>query len=238
MNATRGPRAHRALLVIAIATMSITTVAPVSAAPRHKASSWTLQPQYTAVYDWSQCDDGGGSATCTATSSSANTGIGEASATLRPTALVATGRAEGRGGPGSSHRLVRPVEVVRYRFVFDDVTGSSSTSPASTYDLSARGVVAGHVWHPGCSACKTTNYVTVTDADPLSPTPSSVTAQSVTVELEMRNPNGPVPAGTITAIGFFLADIGPYATQPKFTASGEANIEGRLSRIEIASASS
>ena len=235
MNKNRRVQARRAILRLAVAVTAATLAVAGSGVAHAKGkatpSPSVLKAPYGSFANWSSCDDGGGTSTCSMSSTGTSAGDGSATASLAAKAPLARGKAVGLGGLRSAHTLRSPVAGLRYRFVFDNVDAATATTPP-LIDLAARASVGGYVLHSKCDACRTILYHNVaTSHDPTRP--ASVNDQTYSFDVEVRNPSGPVPAGTLSVWGLSSADVRPYEARPDFVSSGTSSVSGRLAQVEV-----
>lgn len=206
-----------------------------------------LTPPFAHV-DQSMCDDGGGSIRCNGESHGREDGYLVSEATVDPVRLPATGRALGQGLLRGDHRILRPVPALRYTITFEYLLAMAYTyldpgieCPVGTMcsfadeqvpEAVARGFIGGYVFHPRCPACTTVVYEQLVDSDPLSSPPDSQELAERKIVVEVRNPAGAVPRGTLEVYGLVRSVAGPMsASQPTFISYASAHVGGDVTGI-------
>lgn len=222
------------------------------ASPKRSSSAVTVAAPFHGVVDYSTCIDPE-SISCHAASEARIDGFGSASAGVAPELGAGSGRAIGQGGPLAEVALAKPTAALRVTLQFGTGTASvgtwvetacvpSSSAPcwrpeAESVDLAARAMIGGYVSHSACEACTATVHRVIADADPqtrdIGTTASGELGAPVVVEV--RNPAGQVPAGTLTAVGLFVADVGPVygRIQPLYASKGYAELRGSLTKVSV-----
>ena len=207
---------------------------------------------FHGVADFSTCVDPQ-AISCHAASDAGVDGFGSASASVAPELGVGSGRAVGQGGPLATVALDKPTTALRVTFEFGTGSGSVGTwvetacvpfssapcwrPETESVDLATRAMIGGYVSHSACEACTAAVHRVIADANPetrdIGTTASGGLGAPVVVEV--RNPAGPVPAGTLTAVGLFLADVGPALgrSQPFYASKGRAELRGSLTKVSV-----
>lgn len=207
-----------------------------------------LSPPYEAVADWSMCTYEGED--CDAFSKTSVDGEGFATATIDGSAIPSTNRAMGQGGVYQRLNLASGAPALRVTFRYEDVEAYTAAwlaaecvpySTCHTVDqpdppqLAARAFLGGYVTHSGCVECRAVVHELVADVAGHTDVPAESGPAAYELVVDVRSPNGMVPAGRLTLVGLFIADVGAAMgkDQPHVGVSGYAEVDGRMTWIKV-----